>query len=72
MPFDHMLKVIEVASKVHGDFCCALERVSDTTCVCFLFTQVNNFQFIIGVGEVVFEEVEPSCMKKLPEPARNL
>jgi len=51
----HMLGVLKVAELVEGDFCCALECINDDSAICFLFAKANNFQFLIGVAQVYFE-----------------
>ena len=50
-----MLSVMKVAEVFEGDFCCAMECIDRDTAICFLFTNVNNFQFNIGVANVYFE-----------------
>lgn len=51
----HILGVLKVAELVDGDFCCAMECISEDSAVCFLFTKAANFQFNIGVASVYFE-----------------
>ena len=51
----HILGVLKVAELVDGDFCCAMECISEDSAVCFLFTKAPNFQFNIGVASVYFE-----------------
>ena len=55
MQLKHILGVLKVAELVEGDFCCAMECISEDSAVCFLFTKAINFQFNIGVASVYFE-----------------
>ena len=58
----HILGVLKVAELVDGDFCCAMECISEDSAVCFLFTKASNFQFNIGVASVYFENKDESMI----------
>ena len=58
VPLKHILSILRVADIVQGDFCCAMERIDHETAVCFFFTQVNNFMFLTGVAQVLFEDAQ--------------
>ena len=59
VPLKHILGTLKIVEMIDGNFKSAMELTSHDSACCFLFTETDNFMFMMGLSSIRFENSNP-------------